>query len=242
MNYKTLKVIRLFLICLLFLSGLSLPAFTQDILILKSGKELKVKIVEEGPDIIKYREYENLSGPLYTVTKANVASIRYEKGAKGSQEIKSGYTEKKNSEDATQPAAKGVLTAKKKNVYLDGVLQASRSVRLIMEDYPEALTSYEKGKKLCSLSTSCAFGIMITSFIFTQRVNKKVTSEEKISAGMPGLIIDGGFIVAAILMSSSGKSKIRNSVTLYNSAVNKPVSYKLDLGVQSNGFGLALKF
>jgi hypothetical protein len=111
-----------------------------------------------------------------------------------------------------------------------------------MEDHPEALTSYEKGKKLCNLSTSCAFGVMITSFIFTQSVNKKETSEEKIRAGMPGLIIDGGFIIAAIIMSSSGKTKIRNSVTLYNSAINKPVSYKLDLGLQSNGVGLALRF
>lgn len=242
MKYIALKVIRVCSISLLILSGFISTTFAQDLLILKSGKELKVKIVEDGPEIIKYREFEDPSGPLYTIAKSNVASIRYEKGSKITQEAKTGEPAKAATDALSDGSKTPALTAKKKSVYLDGVIQAPRSVRLIMEDNPEALASYEKGKRLCSLSTSCAFGVMITSFVFTQRVNKKETSEEKIRAGMPGLIIDGGFIVAAIIMSSSGKSKIRNSVTLYNSAVNKPVSYKLDLGLQTNGVGLALKF
>lgn len=242
MKYKTLNVIRVCTVFLLTLCGLSSPLFAQDILILKSGKELKVNIVEEGTDIIKYREFDNPSGPLYTVAKSNIASVKYKNGPKEITDNKVRESEKPAADISTPSITRGLLTAKKKNVYLDGVVQASRSVRLIMEDHPEALASYEKGKKLCNLSTSCAFGVMITSFAFTQVVNKKETSEEKIRAGIPGLVIDGGFIIAAIIMSASGKSKIRNSVTLYNSAVNKPVSYKLDLGLQSNGVGLALKF
>jgi hypothetical protein len=217
-------------------------AIAQDLLILKNGKELKVNIVEEGPDIIKYREFDDPSGPLYSVAKENVASIKYKKGAKDIQDTKVRELEKPVADPSSENSTSGLLTAKKKNVYLDGVVQAPRSMRLIMEDQPEALRLYESGRKLYRLSNSCAFGVMITSFIFTQSVNKKETSEEKIRAGIPGLVIDGGFIIAAIIMSASGKSKIRNSVTLYNSAINKPVSYKLDLGLQENGIGLALKF
>jgi hypothetical protein len=242
MKYKTLNVVRACSVCLFLLSVLSGTAFAQDLLILKSGKELKVKIVEEGTDIIKYREFDNPSGPLYSVTKANVASIKYEKGNKSTQEIKSGESEKRPSDISTQPITIGMLTAKKKNVFLDGVMQAPRSVRLLMEDQPEAFKLYQSGRKLYRLSNSCAFGVMITSFAFSQIVNKKETSEEKIRAGIPGLVIDGGFIVAAIIMSASGKSKIRSSVDMYNFSLNKPVSYKLEFGLQENGIGLALKF
>lgn len=242
MKYKTLNVIRECLVCFFLLSVLSGTSLAQDLLILKSGKELKVKIVEEGTDLIKYREFNDPSGPLYTVTKANVANITYEKGSKITQETKPGERAKTTTDVITAGAKSPSLTAKKKNVYLDGVVQAPRSVKLIMEDQPEALRLYESGRKLYRLSTSCAFGVMITSFIFTQSVNKKETSEEKIRAGVPGLIIDGGFIVAAIIMSASGKSKIRSSVNMYNSSLNKPVSYKLDFGLQENGIGLALKF
>lgn len=242
MKYKALKVIRVWSISLLILSGFISTTFAQDMLILKSGKELKVKIVEDGTEIIKYREFEDPSGPLYTIAKSNVASIRYEKGSKITQETKSGEPAKAATDALSDGSKTPALTAKKKNVYLDGVMQAPRSVRLIMEDQPEAFELYQSGRKLYRLSNACAYGVIITSFIFSRSVNKKETSEEKIRAGIPGLVIDGGFIVAAIIMSATGKSKIRSSVNMYNSSLNKPVTYKLDFGIQENGIGLALRF
>ncbi len=231
---------RAFLTIMICFFPFATTVFAQDVLMLKSGKELQVNIVEEGTDIIRYREYDNPSGPLYTVSRANVTSIRYEKGSKAQTDIRAIETSKP--EVAAQSNKSGLLTAKKKNVYLDGVVQAPKTVRLLMEDQPEALRLYESGRKLYRLSNGCTYGIIVTSIVFSQMANKKETSEEKIRAGIPGLIIDGGFIVAAIIMASSGKSKVRSSALLYNSSVNKPVSYKLDFGLQENGIGLALKF
>ena len=233
------KIIRIVTFMILFFA-FAASAGAQDVLILKSGKELKVSIIEEGTDIIKYREFDNPSGPLYTVSRSNIASIRYEKGSKAAQDIKGPEADKPSA--AVQSNTSDLLAAKKKHLYLDGVVQAPRSVRLLMEDQPEALGLYESGRRLYRLSNGCAFGVLITSAIFSQSVNKKETSEEKIRAGIPGLVIDGGFIVAAIIMAASGKSKVRSSAILYNSSVNKPVSYKLDFGIQENGIGLALKF
>jgi hypothetical protein len=177
---------------------------------------------------------------LYSIAKSNVSGIKYDKGSKAIQDSQANETDKPVG--VAQGNNKGLLTAKKKNVYLDGVVQAPRSVRLLMEDQPEALGLYESGRRLYRLSNGCALGVFITSVAFSQVVNKKETSEEKIRAGIPGLVIDAGFIVAAIIMASSGKSKVRASATLYNSSVSKPVSYMLDFGIQENGIGLALKF
>lgn len=242
-NVELIRLSKLIMLIMFFLfGGFVESAHAQDLIILKSGKELKANIIEESTDIIRYREYENPTGPLYSVTKDKVASVKYKKGSKDTQESKVRETEKSSFNAPVQVNKTGLLTAKKRLVYLDGVAQAPRSIRLLMEDQPEALKLYESGKKLCNLSNACAFGAMFTSFIFNQSVNKKVTSEEKIRAGIPGLVIDGGFIIAAIIMSSSGKSKIKKSVTLYNSSVIKPVSYNLNLGIQENGIGLGLKF
>jgi len=233
------------LIVALFLFGSGYSLIAQDILILKSGKELKVNIVEDGTEVVKYREFDNPAGPLYSVTKDKVASIKYKKGATDGQDIKVDVSVKERygvQETATQPGSLPLLSVKKRYVLLDGKTQSTRQVRTIMEDHPEALSLYESGKKLCNLSNSCAFGVMLTSFITSQIVNKKVDSEDKIKAGIPGLAIDGALIIAAIIMSSTGKSKIKKSVSMYNSVISKPVSYKLNFGIQENGIGLALKF
>ena len=238
-----IKTIPVMVFFLFFLYGFCGTVLGQDLIILKSGKEIRVNIIEEGTDVIKYREFDNPSGPLYSVSKDNVASVKYKKGTKEDiQDTKVRGPEKAATDALTQGSKSPALTSKRKNVYLDGVVQAPRSIRLIMEDQPEALRLYESGRKLYRFSNSCAYGVMITSFIFSQSVNKKETSEEKIRAGIPGLVIDGGFIIAAIIMSVTGKSKIRSSVNMYNSAINKPVSYKLDFGLQESGIGLALKF
>jgi hypothetical protein len=230
------------IIFLLFLCMSGKTATAQDVLILKSGKEIKAVIIQETTDIIQYREYGNQEGPLYTVAKDKVASVKYRDGAKNTLDTKDKKKEKPSIAAEEQVNKSTMLTVKRKNVYLDGVVQSPRSVSLLMEDQPEALRLFEKGKKLVKISNACPYGIMITSFIFTMSVNKKKTSEEKIRAGIPGLVIDGGFLAVAIITAATGKAKIKASVNLYNSAVNKPVSYKLDFGLQENGIGLALKF
>ena len=66
---------------LMFLVWL-LPFFakSQDVLILKSGEELKGKVIEVGTEEIKYKKSE--SSPLYSIKKCDVTMIKYEDGSK----------------------------------------------------------------------------------------------------------------------------------------------------------------
>jgi hypothetical protein len=111
-----------------------------------------------------------------------------------------------------------------------------------MVDNPEAIKEYETGKKMCNLSNGCAVGVIITSFIASQAANGKETDSESKAAATKGLVVDGVFVIGAIVLTSVGKSKIRHSVALYNSSLEKPVTYKLDLGLQEHGIGFAVKF
>lgn len=54
----------------------------QDLIILKSGEEVASRVEEVGTSEIRYRKFENLAGPIYSVEKTKVFMIRYENGSK----------------------------------------------------------------------------------------------------------------------------------------------------------------
>lgn len=67
-------------VCLSFLFCSAINS--QDVLTLKNGEQVNVKVIEITDSEIKYRKSDNLQGPLRIVTKAEVFSIKYENGAK----------------------------------------------------------------------------------------------------------------------------------------------------------------
>lgn len=52
----------------------------QDIITLKTGKEIKAKVLELNDEEIKYKRFENLEGPQYVLQLSKVLKIRYENG------------------------------------------------------------------------------------------------------------------------------------------------------------------
>jgi hypothetical protein len=57
-------------------------AFAQDVITLKTGDEIKSKVLEVGTNEIKYKKSDNLDGPSYSVAKSDVFMIKYENGSK----------------------------------------------------------------------------------------------------------------------------------------------------------------
>lgn len=75
----TLKAL-IFFILLTFWTG-SL-VWGQDVIVKINGDEIKAKVSEITDTSIKYHRYENLTGPVYSIAKAEVFLIRYENGTK----------------------------------------------------------------------------------------------------------------------------------------------------------------
>ena len=57
-------------------------SFAQDLITLKNGIDIKSKVVEINLSEIKYKKFDNLNGPLFTILKEDVLLIRYENGTK----------------------------------------------------------------------------------------------------------------------------------------------------------------
>ncbi len=53
-----------------------------DLITFRNGDEIKVKVIEVSDELIKYKRCDNLEGPLFTVSKAKVFSLRYANGTK----------------------------------------------------------------------------------------------------------------------------------------------------------------
>ncbi|HLP73770.1 MAG TPA: hypothetical protein VK155_12765 [Bacteroidales bacterium] len=228
-------------VVLILLSGIE-SLHAQDVLMLKSGRELKVIITEETPDIIKYREFENATGPLYSIDKTKVESVKYSKKARTAKENQPNnvVTPAKDELSAEQPSSE-TLTVKKRYVLQDGRVMSTRQVKTIMEDNQQALELYTKGHKQCNSSNACAYGIIGTC-LAANLVTNKMEGDSKMTILGTALAISGGLVISGIVLASSGKKKIRRSVDLYNSGANKPVSYKLDFKISGQGVGVALRF
>jgi hypothetical protein len=75
---KLSKFTTIFLSFIFAISSLK----AQDIITLKTGEDLKAKIMEIGLNDVKYKKFENLNGPTYTLNKSDIFMIKYENGTK----------------------------------------------------------------------------------------------------------------------------------------------------------------
>lgn len=71
---------KLLIGCLLLFISSYLSA--QDNIIKVDGDEIECKVLEVTPDVIKYKRFDNLEGPTYTVAISSVFIIQYENGTR----------------------------------------------------------------------------------------------------------------------------------------------------------------
>ncbi len=68
------------LIIIIALSIISISADAQDLITKKDGTDIPAKILEITITEVKYKKFENLSGPTYTLLKSDILMVRYENG------------------------------------------------------------------------------------------------------------------------------------------------------------------
>jgi len=68
-------LVFLFLLC-------SMSVSAQDVIVKKDGSTILTKVLEVGQEEIKYKKFDNLDGPTYTIQKSELQAINYQNGAK----------------------------------------------------------------------------------------------------------------------------------------------------------------
>lgn len=75
---KKLLHALLVVVCLLVVQTIS----AQDVITLKSGEDINVKVLEVGANDVKYKKSDNPDGPSYTLLKSEIFMIKYQNGSK----------------------------------------------------------------------------------------------------------------------------------------------------------------
>jgi hypothetical protein len=70
------------LLIALLLTVFNISIYAQDNITLKNGDEIKSKVLEVTTTEVKYKKYDNLDGPIYTISKSDILFIKYENGQK----------------------------------------------------------------------------------------------------------------------------------------------------------------
>ena len=68
------------LFLLLFMIGIFTHSTAQDSVTMKSGEVIQAKVMEVTNSEVKIKKLENLDGPIYTLLKYDILTIRYENG------------------------------------------------------------------------------------------------------------------------------------------------------------------
>ena len=68
------------LVSAVLLVGFALSASAQDIITKKDGTDIQAKILEVTVSEVKFKKYNNLDGPTFTMPKTDILIVRYENG------------------------------------------------------------------------------------------------------------------------------------------------------------------
>jgi hypothetical protein len=77
-----MKTKQFSLILFLFVSGIFVSVFGQDVITLKNGDEIQSIVNEIDLSVVKYKRFDNPSGPTYSLDKSTVFMIKYKNGTK----------------------------------------------------------------------------------------------------------------------------------------------------------------
>jgi hypothetical protein len=70
------------IIYLIFFTIITFQSLGQDLIITRKGIEITSKVLEITLDAVKYKKFENINGPTYSIGKNEVLIIRYQNGTK----------------------------------------------------------------------------------------------------------------------------------------------------------------
>jgi hypothetical protein len=231
---------NLFVLTVVILFGINNMAYSQDLILLKNGEEIKAVVNEVTLDLIKYKKFENPDGPIYSIEKRSVFMITYKNGSKdifSEQPTVKVIEQEQKQEDPHQNSS---LVAKKGAVRQNGKYLTKYDVRTIMASNSEALQLYNSGKNLVligDISGYVGLGVIVVAIIVEKNGNFKENS-----ANMVGLVGGVTLLATSMTFTFTGRSKIKKSVNQYNSELNKARSYKIDFGINQNGIALTLNF
>lgn len=205
--------------------AINLSCLAQDIIVTKDAKRMNAKVTEVNVDNVRYKNYDNLDGPVYTLLKSDIASIVYQNGQE----------ETFSSESTTQTMF--IQTTEQTASVLNRTqIVSSGNVLEDMQTFNSALyLRYKSGKQLATtgwIFTGVGVACIVTEFIFWG------DAEGIFLAG--GALFAGGGIPLLIIGNGRKDRALSDFNRQYYSSL--PAKPHFQMKVYPNRVGLAYVF
>jgi hypothetical protein len=252
---------RFLLIITILVSGLTI--FAQDIIVTKYEKRIDAKVLEINIDNVRYKDFDNLDGPIYTILKSDIASIVYQNGK---VETFSNHPPQPV-EQSNVPQNPQNLTANQFDDMNDDDIYAylrDYEGGKIYETFHSGVKLRSVGKKMLTAGlvssgvglTTMIIGIIIMDYNgvslhsygygYRSDYYYPLTADIFYWTGIVFLSIGQGLTIASIPINAVGGSKKRIAknqyIDQYINGGKTTYTPTLDFNYTGNGLGLVLKF
>jgi hypothetical protein len=109
--------------------------FCQDLITKKNGEDIKAKVTEVTASEVKYKRFDNLNGPVYSISKSDVLLIKYENGT--NEVMNPSVVKPEVKENVKVNMASDLMDAMKKGSISDVVVEGGDSIITITIRKPE---------------------------------------------------------------------------------------------------------
>jgi len=226
------KLLLLGIICVL----VTLTAQAQDVIFRSSTDSIQAQVLTVGTSEVTYRKWNNLEGPIYSISIDEIAAIRYANGSYDFFSNKSVTTPEKSNQSHSM-----MLTRSGNTYYYDNLVMNKQATLEWLETQkcPAAYEQFRYGLNLSKggwMLMGIGLGLDLCGTIILYKTGKAI-----------GGILTGlgaAFEIACIPTIAVGYSKMHQSVNVYNMSCNKTAKVKPYWTIQAseNGIGLAYKF
>ena len=231
-------------------------ARSQDYVYLIDSDTIKSKVLEVNEDNVKYKDFENLDGPIYTINITRVDKIVYQNGKVDTFVFTN--TDHYSNENYNQNSNNGIVNPdlpkvisydelmimndNEKEVYL-----STLGVSSIYERFLSGNMMANKGRNLRFTGIGLSIGGLV---LYTSGavISGDMEEEGILLAVLGSTVLTVGQVITivSIPISIVGGVKKASAENMYREFyLGKPFSYiqpKLNFGLTQNGVGLTLKF
>jgi len=243
--YQKIKIITL----LAFITLFGVSAMAQDVIVLKNGDEIKSLVQEIGIEYVKYKKFDNQTGPTYNVAITQIFMIKYANGTRDvfNQVVKPSEQKAEqtnNNNDNSLAGKRMFLSSDGRNAYFensDYIITSKAEIgKFFMENCFPAFDQYKTGTRLRDSGNNClAAGIPLAVLsVGLWFLPYSIFYAPIITGGFTGLWIGGAINLVR------GNKMIKDAFDTYNirCASSKNYSSRLELGLTGNGIGVLITF
>ena len=228
--------------------AIACASFAQDIIVTKDSKRIEAKVVEVNVDNIRYRQSDNIEGPLYTILKNDVVSITFQNGLTQTfatpTPVQTTESNTQATEMRTQSNLASTQTTQAYNPYNRRLTNAEK-LREMQINYPALFSKYNAGRKMRTtgwvLTGTGLAAIFIGAAVGVDGDDK---GDEDQSAGGFAVFTAGvGLVAGGVTVLAIGAGTRRRALRAFDSQYySKQPTSQFQLNVHPNSVGLAYVF